>query len=378
MSTPQARQDYIVVLATQFSLYFCFLDHVKGTHFLGQLIIAKMKMLKRRKAVIHEEVSKIKRDIRNRVATRPKPSHQQFLYKAVEAEMIYDYGHYLLPNEIWYEIFLYLPKNDLLKVTEVSKHLRLIAIRILWEKPKFKRSLSPEDLSSLKHLPIKQLCTCDLNIGRSLIAARHFKEIFDQMQELQKVHVVKSHETEDTPVEVLEKICELPGNISIKALDIISSYVTSINTDAIASSCSTLVSQLIVMDLPKLKSITLRLPLPSKFTFEDLQSLNKLPITTLYLWSLETDEDKEHKTLFYPQVALFPEMKFLKSIVISNLSMETLAMEEDQAQALKDLQERGIVVVKDKLIDTLWDRLLQGLTLQLLDEIAARKNYIIF
>ena len=365
MSTPQARQDYIVVLATQFSLYFCFLDHVKGTHFLGQLIIAKMKMLKRRKAVIHEEVSKIKRDIRNRVATRPKPSHQQFLYKAVEAEMIYDYGHYLLPNEIWYEIFLYLPKNDLLKVTEVSKHLRLIAIRILWEKPKFKRSLSPEDLSFLKHLPIKQLCTCDLNIGRSLIAARHFKEVFDQMQELQQVHVMKSHETEDTPVEVLEKICELPGNISIKALDIISSYVTSINTDAIASSCSTLVSQLIVMDLPKLKSITVRLPLSSKFTFEDLQSLNKLPITTLYLWSLETDEDKEHKTLFYPQVALFPEMKFLKSIVISNLSMETLAMEEDQAQALKDLQERGIVVVKDKLIDTLWDRLLQGLTWQL-------------
>ena len=283
----------------------------------------------------------------NRVSTRSKKAYRisppKEIARAGDCERVKeDHGHRIFPNEIWEKIFSYLLEKDLWILTVVCKAIRYIVNTFLWEKPKFKAFLGAEDLKSLKHLPIKQLCTNNLNIRKSVHAAKKFKEIFDEMSELREVHVWSSKASQD---------------ISIDSLEIIGPYVSSINTDAIATDKSELASRLMSMDLPKLTSITLfigerRQPPFSKFTGEDLKIMGSLPITTVHMWSLKCEFIGDTNITFYPHVALFSEMKHLKEIVL-----DIYYMNKNQFPALRDLQSRGIVLTKGKWNEMYWKQL---------------------
>ena len=253
-----------------------------------------------------------------------------------------DDGHRLFPTEIWCMILSYLPKSDLWNLTVVCKALRDIANRYVWERPKFRMCLSPGNLFALKHLPIKHLCTNSLIIRKDITAARNFRAIFDDMPGLQSLSV---------------RSCKPTQDISLEVLEMISPYVTSINTDSIIRSAidsSTLTSRLMCMNFPRLQSVTLfigeqrRFP-HRRFTAEDLKKLNKLPITKIYMQSLAPQYPRENRITFYPHLALFTQMSFLKEIVLDIWNMN-----KNQYQTMRDLKERGVVFVNGQWNRKFW------------------------
>ena len=298
---------------------------------------------KRRRLSKEEETSNILNcslDCRNErkrsLSFKSKTLHQMKLTECREMSEE-GCGCTVFPKEIWNKIFSYLHTKDLKKLTLACKAIKPIAIMLLWEQPRFRIPLSPRKLNSLKHLPIKHLHTCDLNIGESLTAARAFRQIFDEMPVLQQVHVWIDYHGRSEGSE----------NISIKTLEVIAPYVTSIHTDAIYNldGKSALVSQLTSLDLPRLSSLTVRMPLHSEFTIEDLILLNRLPITTLYMSSLKV-ENKEGFTIFYPQLDVLDEMRHLKEIVF-----DILGIDYNQVPALVEAQRRGVALVRDTLFE---------------------------
>ena len=246
------------------------------------------------------------------------------------------------PNEIWSKIVSFLAKDELMKISVVCKAIRSLAWSALWEKPSFKTPLSPRDLNKLKHLPIKQLNTKHLKIRGGLPVARRFKEIFNEMPKLQQVHV----DCDDDWFGFREQ------SISMKALEIISPYVTSINMMAVVTrKKSSFISDLIAIDFPRLHSVTiLRKPLDMIDRYEryDLRLLMKLPITRIHILSLKGDWDEVSGRLTYPHFALFPEMKHLKEIVLDSMDLDDAHM-----RVLNGLQERGVVLLRDRLLEEL-------------------------
>ena len=249
-------------------------------------------------------------------------------------------GWRTFPNEIWCKILSYLAKEELKKLSVICKAMRSLVNELLWGNPSFKGPLSPEDLNLLKHLPIKQLCTKRLKIRRSLIAARRFKEIFDEMPKLKQVHVSCDHHW----------IGFRKQSISMKTLQIIAPYVTSINLSAIVTRKDSFASDLIAIEFPRLHSVTIKRHVISfsLLSTHDLRLLMKLPITRIHIGSLQGDLDIVNSRLTYPHFALFSEMKHLKEIVLDSGNIE-----DDQMRVLIGLQKKGVVLVRDRLFKEL-------------------------
>jgi len=235
-----------------------------------------------------------------------------------EVRVLEDFGHTIFPNEIWDKAFRYLSIVDLKSLTLVSKTICMVAGRILWEAPNLTNIAElGEFQKDLSELPIRILKTCDLAIS-AVRKAVLFSETFRVMDYLQE----------------LEVCCPKKGlGLTLEILRIISPYVTTLDVAAVRSKDKNeLVSKLLSLDFPKLKSVILRTD-PRKmkpanvklFTVQHVRSLmTKLPITELWTNCLQKPlihAQNNDMDCFYPHLADCKEMKNLKKIVVSGYNL---------------------------------------------------------
>merc|ERR1711936_317549 len=119
-----------------------------------------MGKIRRKQSKVIEETPQ-----RDGWSTRYRERKQQQAAEKANVRVSEDFGHTIVPNEIWEKIFCFLSDNDLRVLTLVSKSLRELANDLLWHTPDFvKSNLTPLELESLAHLPIRKLYTCNLKI----------------------------------------------------------------------------------------------------------------------------------------------------------------------------------------------------------------------
>ena len=187
----------------------------------------------------------------------------------------------VFPIEIWTKILQELDKQHLKQISLVCKTLQLLTSKLLWAAPTLKRQLEPDELQSLNHLPIQKLHSYDLALNSSKENAEKIANILKEMPKLEELTLCRN------PTNYLNTM------ISLEVLRILSPFVTSISTDAlIFSSCSELINQLLSMDFPSLKSLTIvvdrrrlmSMEMPRYiFQVKDLKALKDFPITKVYM-----------------------------------------------------------------------------------------------